>query len=328
MFEHCEAGSTGDGVRLLARPEHARFRPVLDSVSAAEAAVGVLARSGIPGWMPVAQVLALLTVVPPSGQVAVVVTALQERFLAPEERVTVLALCGRLASWLTAVTDAAIVAVTGPGSAEPDPRDYGRDEVALALRMSTRSSPVRVVQARARRGLLRSVGEALAAGLLTPGMADAAVDELIDAPVDVAELVCERVLPGAAGMSGPQFARALTRAHLVIDAPAGAARHEVAKADRGVWMRPRQDGMADVVTRMTAVEAVTYVRGLDAQARQLIVDYKAAAALAAADESGTVVEVPSIGAARVEVMLGWAEESLADESLPRAHGRRVDVGRR
>jgi hypothetical protein len=270
------------------------------------------------------EVLALLGAVPPSEYAIVVVAALQRRPLGAEQRVAVLSLWTRMSSWVTAQTDAAIVAVAG--RVEPEPDDWTRDEVALAMRLSTRTSPARVFQARQRCGRLARFGAALAAGVLLPGQADDAVSELLDASAAVVDRVADRVLPGAGVLTRPQFGRALRKAVIAADAPAAALRHEEAKKDRGVWIRPRPDGMAEVVALMTAVEAVTYIRGLDAAAQQIITDYKTAVAAAALDDPDAVFGVPLMGPARCDAMLGWAHRAHADPTLPRAHGRRTEIG--
>ncbi len=283
-----------------------------------------LSRWGIPERMSAAQVLALVGAAEPSGHVLVVLRQLRDRRLLAAEQATVLSLLGRMSSWLMALTDEAVVAVAG--MTEPVEDDWTRDEIALALRMSTRSSPARIRQARERCGRLSRVGAALAAGVLLPGQADDAVDELLNATAETVDRVCDRLLADAGGMTRERFRRSLRRAVISSDPPAAALRHELAKAERGVWMRPLPDGMAEVITLMTAVEAVTFTTGLDAAAHQRIAAYKAAVAAATAQDPTAVFEGLSMGAARCEVMLAWAQQALAEPGLPRAQGRRVEIG--
>ncbi|MCU1678798.1 MAG: hypothetical protein JWM93_3556, partial [Frankiales bacterium] len=202
MFE-CVADDAPDGnLRVLSRAEHR-------CLSAADLVAG-WARDGLPASVASSDVFRVVGMVLPSERVVSVAAQLEARVLGPADAVALLGLWTRLGSWLTAKVDRAIVRVAGP--VELGREDWGRDEAALAVRLSPQAAARRVFDARLRCGRLSRVGDALAAGLLLPGQADDAVSELVTASPAVVDVVCDRVLPGAGLQTRAQFGRALARA--------------------------------------------------------------------------------------------------------------------
>jgi hypothetical protein len=130
---------------------------------------------------------------------------------------------------------------------------------------------------------------------------------------DVAVEVCELVLPKAGSQTRAELGRSVRKALLKVDPDTEAQQHVAAKADRSVRIYPQPHGMAALVATLTAVEAETVFRALDAQARFDI----------ASIEPGGLR--PLIDHARTDCLVSWAQTALADPGLPRSHGRVVDI---
>jgi len=113
------------------------------------------------------QILDVLEAAAPRPQTVVVAHALQSRVLTDLESSRLLSVWVRIESWVIARTDIAVVDVAGEQPASS--LDYGREEAALAMRMSPCGGHGRVNEARERTGRLRAVGRALALGTLTRG---------------------------------------------------------------------------------------------------------------------------------------------------------------
>jgi hypothetical protein len=264
-------------------------------------------------WVPAAQIVDVLLKEPPSPRAVTLADALLKvpdgdrraagwpTWVASE----LLTVWARIASWVAARTDAAIVDVAGrsPG----DAHDWAREEAALALRLAPVTAVDRVEQARARKGRLARIGAALECGDLLPTQADDLAREVESLHPSVADVVLDTVLPAASGLTRPALSRLTRRAIAQADPDAAAARHELARKERAVCLRPLSDGMASFSAYVTAAEGELLFRACDADARRL--------------------QLPgqSIDEARANACVAWAEQRLADPTLPRSHGRRVDL---
>jgi hypothetical protein len=251
------------------------------------------------------QVLDVLEAAAPTPQTVVLAHALQSSLLTETDASRLLSIWVRIESWVIARTDIAVVSVAG--EQPPSSIDYGREEAALAMRMSPRGGHGRVTDARERTGRLRQVGRALALATLTRGQGydlTTAVRFLGDGD---AQEVCRRVLPLALRKSRAEFRTAIAKAVLAVDSEGAATRHEFAKRERTVTMVRQPDGMADVYARLTAVEADTV--------------YDALHATALRDRAPG----QRIDNARADALVGWAETALTDPTLPRTGGRRSET---
>jgi hypothetical protein len=214
-------------------------------------------------------------------------------------------------AWISAQQQAALVDVAGIEPATPD--DFAREEVATALGLSGRSAANRLRTARMLLDTLPGTYAALGAGQLSVWHALAMVEEC--GPLDraTAEQVETAVLPGAPGLTLAAFRRRLRRAILKAQ-PAQADRaHEIAKTERAVRLVPEADEMASLIATLPA---------LDARAVFLAVDTLARARHQAAGGSKSD---PGVDARRADALIALADAALADRSLPKAHGRRVEL---
>ena len=257
------------------------------------------------------EILEVLESQPPTDRTVALAVRLGGQVLDELDASRLLTVWTRIDSWVTAQMDKAIVAVTGvaPGNSF----DPGREEAALAMRVASRTAASRVMDARERRGRLRSVGDALERGVLLTRQSQDMVDALEWVTTDVADEVCALVLPKAGFQTRAELGRSVRKALLSVDPDTDAQQHETAKAERSVRIYPQPHGMATLVASFSAVDAETVFRALDAQARFDI----------ASIEPGGLR--PPIDHARTDCLVSWAQTALADPGLPRSHGRIVDI---
>lgn len=305
MFEHVSAVAIRDGV-----PSHPVTMPQMVMRGAVETVLGSFTA---------AEILAVLEEEPPSERTVILACAVGRRTLTANDKAALLAVWVRIESWTLAQVDKAIVAVAG---STPTPDDWGKDEAALCMRMSTVSATGRVAMARTRQGQLGGIGAALEAGILLTGQAFDLVTAVGSLSDDIAEAVVASVLPGADGTTRAELRKATSKAVIAIDPDGAASRHVAAKRDRRVRLYPAPDNMADVIVTLPAPEAETVFRALDARARRDIAQARAAAL--AADPTAVVPHV-SLDNARADALVDWAQTQLADPDLPRAQGRRVEL---
>jgi hypothetical protein len=132
--------------------------------------------------------------------------ALEPATLDDYDRVTALQLVDKHVGWLAALEQMFIVAVGGHTPSADD--DFGRYEIAAALRLSDTTAGSRLLVARELTGRLAATGAALASGRLTYFHARALVDATMtlddDTTADVQELVLaggtpDRRSPASAG---------------------------------------------------------------------------------------------------------------------------------
>jgi hypothetical protein len=250
-------------------------------------------------------VLDVLEVAAPCPQMVVLAHGLQSRVLTEFEASRLLSVWQRLESWLVSRMDVAIVDVAGEEPASSV--DYGREEAALAMRMSPQAGMSRVGEARARTVRLPELGAALASAALTRGQAydlTVAVARLDDT---LARAVCQRVLPVAERTTRAEFKTATAKAILTIDADGAATRHEKAKRERGVTLVRHPDAMAEISAYVTAVEADGIYDALHASALR--------------DRAPG----QRIDNARADALVTWATTAHEDPTLPRGHGRRTEL---
>ncbi len=249
---------------------------------------------------------------PPGPESLALLCSLDVESLDAHERLLVLQAWERQHAWLSAQVQAAVVAAAGPEPTTAD--DWAQDEVAAALRLSTRSAHNTVHLARTLTDELPGVTRLLAAGEVTFRHALAAAEVCAGLPRDTVAAVEAAVLPKAAAQTVPAFRRSLRRAVLVA-APERAeeAAQDALANDVDVRIDPLPNGMAEIVATMPAVEA---------SALFLAVNTLAKARHAA--EGGRRSRV-RIGRRRVDALAALAWAALADRTLPTTHGRRAEL---
>ncbi len=302
-------GPSGDGVEELVEcecPAHLLERGELD----VPAFIGEWDVEQVLGLVPVGDLLRWLSTEPPSPRVVELAHALT-RVPELERRAAgwpawaaadLLSVWVRVTGWVTARTDAAVVALAGRSKRSLD--DFGREEVAMAMRLAPVTAAGRLHSARERCGPLARVGAALAGGSLLATQADDLVRELRDLDGVGVDEVCDRVLPVAGEMTRGELVTATRTAVLAVDPDAAAQRHEDAKQGRGMCVVNQPDAMTDLAFRVTADEAGEVRAAVDEYARRHV-------------GSGRTVEQ-----LRADALVAWARDQLAAApTTVTAHGR-------
>jgi hypothetical protein len=249
---------------------------------------------------------------------------------------------------LAAVHDAPVAACDLPeaGMAMPamPAAEWRADEVAAVLRLSPFTASWSLAEASRLVNVFPEAHALLTAGLVSDRHVSVLLEETGELGEERARAVQERVLGKASAQTVARFARSVRRAVLAVAPDLAAAKRAKAKAERGVRLRPLPDGMAALSATLPAEDAQSVWEALDAEARKMLAEAKAAREAApAAGEAGSgqgdVAEEAAvegdgdagpgeelrIGAARVDALVGWANNALADADLPRRHGRKAEV---
>lgn len=226
-------------------------------------------------------------------------------------RVAVLLAWERANAWVTTQLQAVTVAVGGeePGT----DHDYGRDEVAVALKMSGRGAAQRLHVARMLTVSLPGTRELLESGRIGVRHALAMIELCAPVPADGLAKLEARVLPGAPGQSVAAFRRAIRRAIMRLFPALAEQAYQVARRHRDVVVVPEPHGMATLTATLTAVEARSLFLAVDALARGR---HQA--------EGGRGNGV-GIGERRADALAALADAALAERRLPTSHRRPVEV---
>lgn len=183
------------------------------------------------------------------------------------------------------------------------------DELAVRLGVSRRAANRLISSGRAMTGIGIPTGEALLAGRLDAGKADAILDAVSDLSADAGLAVQERVLDKAALLGPARLRRELAIACAAVEIDEFEDRCAQAALGRRVD-RPRvlPHGMASLYAVLPAAEATTLYRALDAAARsskatgdsrtmdQLRADALAAMGIAATNSGWIGPETTGVGA--------------------------------
>jgi hypothetical protein len=197
--------------------------------------------------------------------------------------------------WVTAQAQTAIVAVAGPRpAAGGDDDDWIGLEVAVALDLSPLAADHRMHVARTLARCLPLASAALQAGALSWRHVLRLIDDctgLDDATISAVEA---RVIGRAATQTVAQFGRSVRRAIIAAAPMAAELKHQVARNDRGVQLRPEPDGMASLIALLPAAEA---------RAAYSVIDAAAHAAKGATDTTGRLLGVDQRRADALTAML-------------------------
>jgi Domain of unknown function (DUF222) len=127
-----------------------------------------------------------------------------------------------------------------------DERSIDREEIACVMRWSFPYTQSRIVQAHKLVDELPATLDALHRGRINPEHARAAAEGTYGLDARLCGKVEARVLERAGQQTVTEFKRSLTRAVHRVDPATAEAKHERAKAERGVCLRPLPDGMAGI----------------------------------------------------------------------------------
>ena len=130
------------------------------------------------------------------------------------------------------------------------------DEIAARLSISSGSAGFRLGLAMQLAGGLRATAAALAAGKIDVQKARSIADgcHYLDG---VTALEVEAIVLARAGdQTNAQLKKAVRKAAITADPVAAQKRHVVAKNERGVWLTPLDDGVAQITAIMPAADAL------------------------------------------------------------------------
>jgi hypothetical protein len=163
--------------------------------------------------------------------------------------------------------------VTGPQdrgfAGRPDISEFVVDELSCALSLTRRAVDARLTLALRLTECLPATFAAWKAGDLDVRRVNVIVDRTMVLTPEQAQVVEARILPKAAGKTTAQLQRLVDRAVIAIDPAAANARHEQARHDRHVQLRPSQDGMSTLRAELSAEDAATLYATLSLIARAM-----------------------------------------------------------
>jgi hypothetical protein len=193
----------------------------------------------------------------------------------------VVAACDRLKSWADALQLAAVAEFSRRPMSFEQNADVARakygplgsvrrsnpdDEIAARLSISSGSAGFRVGLAIELAGGLTATAAALAAGEIDVQKARSIADGCHYLDPGAAAEVESLVLARAGDQTNAQLKKTVRKAAIAADPVAAQKRHVAAKNERGVWLTPLDDGMAEVRAVMAAADALKVYNVLTAAA--------------------------------------------------------------
>ncbi len=228
------------------------------------------------------EIVALAVRSHPSAEVIAALSTVPAVVLTPEEHVDLLVAWDRMACWITAQLQPALVRVGALAEAAAEkcmePGDgYGGDmplraahaEIGAALRVGNDNACRRLEIARALTGHLAAVQAELSAGRITYVHAMVICEATYRLDDDTAAAVAERVLKRAWHQTVAAMRRCLNRAVIKANPAAAAERAARAKAGRGIEVRPAEDGMAQLTITAAAADIQRLFTTADAIAKTM-----------------------------------------------------------
>jgi len=140
------------------------------------------------------------------------------------------------------------------------------DEIAARLSISSGSAGFRLGLALDLAGPLTATGAALAAGEIDVQKAHSIADGCRYLDPSTAVEVESSVLARAGDQTNAQVKKAVRKAAITADPVAAQKRHVAARNERGVWLTPLDDGVAELRAVMAAAEALKVYNVLTAAA--------------------------------------------------------------
>lgn len=263
-------------------------RAVLSPAPARRA--GVFTLDPTDSRLPATAIVALLDILDVTPDHARLLAGLDLAALDDVAHLVVLRTWHRVAAWVAAQEQLALVAVAGPQAPAGD--DWVAEEVAAALHLAPSTAARRIRAARSLTGRLSDTWAALAAGRIPYWHAAHLADALTEHTDELAATVQAAVLPRAGGQTYGQFRRAVAQAIAAADPATLEQRHAKAARSSDVQVWAEDDGMAALLARGPATQIYELYDRLSWQA-------------AAATRSATPGEdAPSIGERRFAALAG------------------------
>ncbi|GGB99369.1 HNH endonuclease signature motif containing protein [Cellulomonas carbonis] len=220
------------------------------------------ARRAVP---PPDDALADLLAAAPSPGLAHALTSLDPTRLDEVGLTGAVAAWDRMASWVAAQQARVVLELARRERPRLAPDSYVADMIGCEMSVTRRAAQVLVDRAWAL-DAAPAVADAMMRGEVAVAKADAILRGTEHLPAELAAVVQATVLPDAAHRTVPQLRDALRRAELACAPDLAAGRHERARAERGVWLRPSTDAMAWVNALLPAADAMRVMTAVDALA--------------------------------------------------------------
>jgi hypothetical protein len=211
----------------------------------------------------------------------------------------------RQLAWLSGLQQRLLAAMTEHSSIDVDgvDREWVRDDLACALRLSARSAAHRLRIATELTTRLPGTLQQLEAGAISGLQARLLTEEVARLDDQAAAVVEAAVLPRAPQQTVTQFRRSLSRAVLAVDTRSQESARADAMAERRVCFTPRSDAMTELWALLPTEGAAAIMATLDAKA-----------AAAGAEDERTCEQ------RRADALIELACHALHDTELPEAHG--------
>ncbi len=276
------------------------------------------------GRLDVDATLQGLSAAQPGPAVMAVLSSFDAARLSQRQRIEMLAIWERQASWVVA-SQQPVLAALGRGPAPDDEtarfhdtrrpdEDWTREEVAAALHLSPCTAAERLRVAHALASRLPRTWTALAQGEITYRQAVAVADATQPLDADTAAAVERRVLGRAPQQTLGELRRSLRRAVSRADPAAADGAHLRAVTQRRVEKWALADGMAGLYFVLAADDVELAWTVLTGRA-----------------EAADCPSAPGIDARRADAFTGMMREALNNAgtppgtALPRQHGRRPHI---
>lgn len=169
-----------------------------------------------------------------------------------------------LEQYKAAVDAAQLRLIATMAADDPDGKQWAQEDVAAALRLSPRSAGNRMALAEAATTRFPAMAKLLEAGRVTLAQMRSLDEHTAKLADEQASLVESMVLDHAQRQTVGEFTRTVKRKVLRVDASSAEQRHQLARADRRVSMRPADDGMAELWWLLPADQAAHIVATVDA----------------------------------------------------------------
>ncbi|WP_131792744.1 HNH endonuclease signature motif containing protein, partial [Candidatus Protofrankia datiscae] len=157
---------------------------------------------------------------------------------------------------------------TPPGERNPAGPGFAAEEIAAELALSPAAAAAGLELAVTVVDRLPATLAALETGDIDLRRVRAAAEATAALTPEQAGAVERKVLARGGRASPSLFRQALRRTVLAVDPDGARRRHAHARKDRQVWIRPAEDGMAELGALLPAVDAQAVYQRLDALARQ------------------------------------------------------------
>ncbi len=246
-----------------------------------------------------------------------VLSAIDLRGLNEDDRLIVIEAWRRQEGWVSAASQAAIVAAAQPVGHRAEDEAWQRELVALSLRLPIGTAEDRIEIARVLTTKLPKTLASLGIGDISYWHAHALAEACADLDEATASAIETRILQRAATQTTAGFRRSLGRALARYAPDVVAAAHEAAAKKRHVRFSSENDAMATVSATMNAADAQTVYYAID------ILAHMARDEARDAELPGGLVNEQGIDAWRADVLVEWARSVLANPALPKMHGRPI-----